>query len=183
MAPHRDVMNVWLAPAGDSASARRMTNATDRPIPTYFYAPDSRSLLYIQDKAGDENFLLYQVDLESGAERCLTPFENTRVRADLVVSKTTDGESTFVFDFDCDGTEYYGHLHITTSNGSGSACVPDVPTWTSCTVTEVEHPLFTTTVIPSDGTVLIEEVVASEVDEEVAEAIADEVAGDDTTEA
>jgi small subunit ribosomal protein S1 len=34
-----------------------------------------------------------------------------------------------------------------------------------------------------DGTVLIEEVVASEVDEEVAEAIADEAAGDDTTEA
>jgi small subunit ribosomal protein S1 len=34
-----------------------------------------------------------------------------------------------------------------------------------------------------DGTVLIEEVAASEVDEEVAEAIADEAAGDDTTEA
>ena len=80
MAPHEDVMNVWLAPASDPAAARRMTSATDRPIPTYFFAPDSRSLLYIQDKAGDENYLLYPVQIASGEERCLTPFENTRVQ-------------------------------------------------------------------------------------------------------
>ena len=80
MAPHEGVMNVWLAPAADPGAARRMTNATDRPIPTYFFAPDSQSLLYIQDKAGDENYLAYQVDVASGEERCLTPFENTRVR-------------------------------------------------------------------------------------------------------
>ena len=34
----------------------------------------------MQDKAGDENFLLYQVDVASGAERALTPFEKTRVQ-------------------------------------------------------------------------------------------------------
>jgi dipeptidyl aminopeptidase/acylaminoacyl peptidase len=79
LAPHQGVMNVWLAPADDPAAGRRMTNATDRPIPSYFFAPDSRSILYIQDKAGDENYLFYQVDIESGEERCLTPFENTRV--------------------------------------------------------------------------------------------------------
>ena len=80
MAPHEGVMNVWLAPASDPTAARRMTNATDRPIPTYFITPDSRSLLYIQDKAGDENYLAYQVQIAGGEERCLTPFENTRVR-------------------------------------------------------------------------------------------------------
>jgi dipeptidyl aminopeptidase/acylaminoacyl peptidase len=73
-------MNVWLAPVGDPAAARLMTRSTDRPIPTFFFAPDSQSLLYIQDKAGDENYLLYQVDNLSGEERKLTPFENTRVR-------------------------------------------------------------------------------------------------------
>lgn len=96
MAPFEGVMNLWLAPArilpDDEAApcapaeARRMTSATDRPIPNYSFAPDSRSLLYIQDKAGDENFLLYQVDLETGAERCLTPFDNTR--AQIVGSST-----------------------------------------------------------------------------------------------
>ena len=80
MAPHEGVMNVWLAPAADPSAARLMTHSDDRPIPTFFFAPDSRSVLYIQDKAGDENYLLYQVQIDSGAERCLTPFENTRAR-------------------------------------------------------------------------------------------------------
>src|SRR5690606_14091660 len=80
MAPHEGVMNVWLAPASDPSAARRMTNATDRPIPQYFWARDSQSLLYVQDKAGDENYLLYQVNVATGTERVLTPFENTRVQ-------------------------------------------------------------------------------------------------------
>jgi len=80
MAPHQGVMNVWLAPAKDPSAARQMTHSADRPIPAYFIAPNSRSLLYIQDKAGDENYLLYQVDIATGEERCLTPFDNTRVR-------------------------------------------------------------------------------------------------------
>ena len=80
MAPQDGVMNVWIAPVADPGAARLMTHATDRPIPQYFFAQDSQSLLYVQDKAGDENYLLYQVNLASGEERCLTPFENTRVR-------------------------------------------------------------------------------------------------------
>ena len=80
MAPWNGVLNLFMAPASDHQAVRRMTGATDRPIPQYFWAPDSQSLLYIRDKQGDENFLLYQVGLAEGAqEKCLTPFENTRV--------------------------------------------------------------------------------------------------------
>ena len=80
LAPKEGVLNVWMAPASDPSAAKAMTNATDRPIRQYFWAPDSGSLLYVQDKGGDENFLLYQVDVETGVERTLTPFENTRVQ-------------------------------------------------------------------------------------------------------
>ncbi|MCB2067866.1 MAG: S9 family peptidase [Erythrobacter sp.] len=80
MAPWEGVMNVWMAPAADHTAVRRMTSATDRPIPQYFWAPDSQSLLTIRDKQGDENYLLYQVGIAVGAaETCLTPFEETRV--------------------------------------------------------------------------------------------------------
>jgi dipeptidyl aminopeptidase/acylaminoacyl peptidase len=79
LAPRDGVMNLWLAPAADPADARPMTAEKARPISQYLWAADSRALLYVQDKAGDENFLLYRVDVESGADTCLTPFENTRV--------------------------------------------------------------------------------------------------------
>jgi len=79
LAPLDGVMNLWLAPASAPSDARPMTSEKERPIGQYLWAPDSRALLYVQDKGGDENFLLYRVDIESGAEACLTPFENTRV--------------------------------------------------------------------------------------------------------
>ncbi len=80
MAPWEGVMNVFMAPASDETDVRRMTSAKDRPIPSYLWAPDAQSILYVRDKEGDENFLLYQVDLEGAQEKCLTPFEETRVQ-------------------------------------------------------------------------------------------------------
>lgn len=79
LAPRDGVLNIWMAPSGDPEAARPMSNDTERPIREYFWAPDSRSLLYIQDKGGDENFLLYGIDVDTGKETTLTPFENTRV--------------------------------------------------------------------------------------------------------
>jgi dipeptidyl aminopeptidase/acylaminoacyl peptidase len=80
IAPRDGVLNVWVAPASDFSKARPLTAEKVRPIRQYFWAPNSRQILYINDKGGDENFLLYGVDVASGAERKLTPFEKTRVQ-------------------------------------------------------------------------------------------------------
>lgn len=87
IAPKDGVLNIWIAPASDPEAARAITNATERPIRQHFWAPDASAVMYIQDKGGDENFLLYRVDIASGAETTLTPFENTRV--DLVGASST----------------------------------------------------------------------------------------------
>ena len=79
-APRDGVMNIWVAPVGNMAAAKPLTNERQRPIPAYFWAPDSRQILFINDKGGDENFLLYGVDVNTGAQRTLTPFEKTRVQ-------------------------------------------------------------------------------------------------------
>ncbi len=79
LAPKDGVLNVWMAPVGNPDGGKPMTDAQDRPIRQYFWSPDSQSLLYIQDKGGDENFLLYGVKIASGKETTLTPFEKTRV--------------------------------------------------------------------------------------------------------
>ena len=79
LAPQGGVMNVWVAPLANPAAAKAVTASTDRPIRQYYWSPDSKAVLYIQDKGGDENFLLYAVDPVTGAERNLTPFTKTRV--------------------------------------------------------------------------------------------------------
>lgn len=87
IAPRDGVLNIWIAPSTDLADAKPITAEKLRPIREHFWAPDSRSVLYIQDKGGDENYLLYGVDVATGVETNLTPFENTRVM--LVGSSVT----------------------------------------------------------------------------------------------
>jgi dipeptidyl aminopeptidase/acylaminoacyl peptidase len=87
LAPLEGVLNIWLAPASDPDAARAITASADRPIRQYFWSPDASAVMYIQDKGGDENYLLYRVDVTTGAETTLTPFDNTRVQ--LVGASTT----------------------------------------------------------------------------------------------
>ncbi|PTQ13006.1 S9 family peptidase [Sphingomonas oleivorans] len=78
IAPRDGVLNIWVAPAADPAKARPLTAETQRPIRQHFWAPDSSQILFINDKGGDENFLLYGVNVTTGVETLLTPFEKTR---------------------------------------------------------------------------------------------------------
>lgn len=80
IAPRDGVLNVWVAPIGDLSKARPLTAETQRPIRLSFWAPDSKTVLFINDKGGDENYLLYGVDVASGAQKSYTPFEKTRAR-------------------------------------------------------------------------------------------------------
>jgi dipeptidyl aminopeptidase/acylaminoacyl peptidase len=90
IAPHDGVLNIHVAPAADPAKVRALTNETKRPIRQYFWSPDSRQILFINDKGGDENFLLYGVDVTSGEQRTLTPFEKTRVRIINISNEVID---------------------------------------------------------------------------------------------
>jgi dipeptidyl aminopeptidase/acylaminoacyl peptidase len=90
VAPRDGVLNVWVAPAADPAKARPLTEERVRPIRSAFWSPDSKQLLFIQDKGGDENFLLYGVDVVSGKQTNFTPFEKTRVMPIAYSNKVKD---------------------------------------------------------------------------------------------
>jgi dipeptidyl aminopeptidase/acylaminoacyl peptidase len=90
VAPRDGVLNVWVAPAADPSKARPLTEEKVRPIRSAFWSPDSKQLLFIQDKGGDENFLLYGVDVVSGKQTNFTPFEKTRVMPIAYSSKVKD---------------------------------------------------------------------------------------------
>lgn len=79
IAPRDGVLNVWVAPVAHPAKARPLTAEKTRPIREYHWSPDSRTILFVNDHGGDENFLLYSVDVATAAQRSLTPFDKTRV--------------------------------------------------------------------------------------------------------
>ncbi len=78
IAPRDGVLNIWIAPIDNPDAAKPMTNDRERPVRQYFWTPDSSEILYVQDKGGDENFLLYGVDVATGKQTTLTPFKKTR---------------------------------------------------------------------------------------------------------
>lgn len=77
VAPVDGVLNVWVAPADDPDAGRAVTRDDGRGIRSYFWSYRPDTLLYLRDSGGDEDFHLYAVDVSSGQERDLTPFEKT----------------------------------------------------------------------------------------------------------
>src|SRR6266852_4214081 len=89
IAPRDGVLNVWVAPIATSGTAdgagapgtsgvdwdaaKVVTDDTDRGVRVFAWARDGRHLLYLQDTGGDENWRLYDVDMETMARRDLTP--------------------------------------------------------------------------------------------------------------
>ena len=86
IAPYEGVLNVWVRTIG-SNDDRVITKDRKRGIRAYFWAANNRQIIYVQDKAGDENWHLYAVDLETGDIRDLTPFQDVRARVIAVEQK------------------------------------------------------------------------------------------------
>ncbi len=72
------VMNVWVAPASDLASAAPVTNDKIRGIRSHSWAYNSEQILYSQDIGGDENFHVYATNVATKKTIDLTPVEGAR---------------------------------------------------------------------------------------------------------
>jgi dipeptidyl aminopeptidase/acylaminoacyl peptidase len=73
-------MNLWVAPVGEFNKARAITRDKGRGIPSHFWALDSRHVLYIQDKNGDENWHLYSVNLSTDETIDLSPYDGVQAQ-------------------------------------------------------------------------------------------------------
>src|SRR4030095_3224072 len=76
LAPYNSRLNIFVQHIGSSLS-KRITGTEERDILHYFWGND-RTILFLKDKAGDENFHLYSVTIDGENEKDLTPFENVR---------------------------------------------------------------------------------------------------------
>lgn len=80
LAPDDGVLNVWSAPVDDPSRAVPVTRDRGRGIRTYGVCHDDRTLFYLRDSGGDESWRLHLVDLETGDDRCVTPFDGVQTR-------------------------------------------------------------------------------------------------------
>src|SRR5215212_11745704 len=61
--PLKGTRNVWVKKTAEPfANAKPITADTKRPIPGYFWSRDGKYILFVQDKAGDENYNVYAVN-------------------------------------------------------------------------------------------------------------------------
>ena len=72
LAPYRGVQNIWVQTPG-RPDARPVTRHADNRVWRFFWAADSKGLLYERDEEGDERYALHHVDLASGKDRVLIP--------------------------------------------------------------------------------------------------------------
>ena len=80
MKPWHGHQNVFVRPVG-SNNERAITRDSVRSIPSYWWSADGARILWIQDRAGDENYHLYAASITdtSGRALDLTPFKNVEV--------------------------------------------------------------------------------------------------------
>ena len=101
--PFKGTRNVWVKRTEESFDkAKPITADTQRPIPAYFWSRDGKYILFVQDKAGDENYLVYAVDPNAApaagqdvpAARNLTDVKG--VRAEIYAVPRTDPDAIYV---------------------------------------------------------------------------------------
>jgi dipeptidyl aminopeptidase/acylaminoacyl peptidase len=73
IAPRDGVLNVWIGPSDDPSAARPVTHDRGRGVRTFTFCHDDRTLAYLQDTDGNEDWRLYLMDLETGEATLATP--------------------------------------------------------------------------------------------------------------
>jgi dipeptidyl aminopeptidase/acylaminoacyl peptidase len=101
--PFKGTRNIWIkATEAPFDSAKPLTADTTRPIPAYFWSRDGKYILFVQDKAGDENYLVYAVNPAESpaagqdvpAARNLTDLKG--VRAEIAAVPRTEPDAIYV---------------------------------------------------------------------------------------
>ena len=73
LAPHEGVLNIWVARLEERDKAQPVTFDKKRGIQTYAWTWDEKHIVYVQDCDGNENWVVYALNIETSAVRALTP--------------------------------------------------------------------------------------------------------------
>jgi len=85
----KNVLQVWVKTIGKDDD-KMITADKKRGIRQYFWARDNKTLLYLQDNDGDENFHVFGVSLDNGIVRDYTAIQGARAGVVAVVPRVPD---------------------------------------------------------------------------------------------
>lgn len=88
LAPLENRLNVFVQKIGD-ATPIAVTTVKDRDIGGFFWKTN-RTIIFMKDDGGDENYHIFSVDIEAGTTRELTPFPGVRAAVMDVLEDVED---------------------------------------------------------------------------------------------
>ena len=112
LAPYKGRLNVFLQEIS-GGEPQRLTNVTERDIAKYLWGND-RTILYIKDNAGDENFHLYSVFTDGSGSKDLTPFDGVRVN---IVDELEDYDSEILIELNKRNPEFFDVYRLNFETG------------------------------------------------------------------
>src|ERR1044071_6600427 len=101
--PFKGTRNIWVKRTDEPFDAAKpLTNDKSRPVTNYAWTRDGKFIIFVQDKAGDENYLIYAVNPADAAPagqdvpvaRNLTDLKN--VRAFIYAAPRNDPDAIYV---------------------------------------------------------------------------------------
>ncbi len=113
LAPVDNVLNVWVKTIGKDDD-KPVTKDTNRGIRRYFWAYDSRHIMYLQDVGGDENWRLYSVDLKGGDIKDLTPYKDVQVQ---VIARDKHYPNELIITMNKDDRRFHDVYHLNLDTG------------------------------------------------------------------
>ncbi len=113
VAPHKGVLNIWIAPRSNLSKARVITDDKSRGIRRYFWSYDNQHILYMQDKKGDENWQIYSVDINNLTVKNFTSKDKVQSR---VLKTTARHPHELLIVMNARVPEYFDIYHVNLSN-------------------------------------------------------------------
>lgn len=82
LAPKDGALNVWVAPLDDPRSAKPVTHDNSRGVKQFEWAYTASHVVFVQDRAGDENWRVFSVRIDTPDAQAvdLTPFAGVQAR-------------------------------------------------------------------------------------------------------
>lgn len=110
----KNILQIWLRTIEDE-EAKKLTNDKKRGIGWFFWTYQPEKLIYLQDIDGDENFHLYEVNIQTNIVRDLTPFQGVNAE---VIDLVPEFPDSILVGLNLNNPEKFDVYRINLNNGA-----------------------------------------------------------------